>query len=90
VSRGPRKTKEKAFEEVLKLNVKFGYTFILYSPDITGRTNRSFSLQPDLLIVKLQQGMSIPPHQDHIKRRQWSRTLRVMLIGEISMIGCEK
>ena len=95
VSRGPRKTKEKAFEEVSKLNVKFGYVFIftepkLYSPDITGRTNRSFSLQPDLLIVKLQQGMSIPPHQDHIKRRQWSRTLRVMLIGEISMIGCEK
>ena len=64
VSGGLRKTRERAFKEVSKEIVKFGYIFIftepkLYSPDITGRTNRSFSLQPDLLIVELQQGMSI-------------------------------
>jgi len=40
--------------------VKFGYIFLtepkLYSPNITGgRTKRSFCLQPDLLIVKLEQ-----------------------------------
>jgi len=41
--------------------VKFVYIFSfltepkLYSPNITGRTKRSYCLQPDLLIVKLEQ-----------------------------------
>ena len=94
VSRGLRKTRERAFKEVSKEIVKFGYIFILtepklYSSDITGRTNRSFSFQPKFLIVELYQGMCIPLHKDHIKRRtrQRSRTFRVMLKSDILMIG---
>ena len=55
-------------KQSFKENVKFFYIFILaepklYLPDITGGIKRSVCLQPELLIVKLQQqGMYIPLH----------------------------
>jgi len=47
-------------------------------------------LQHKLLILKLQQGMYIPLHQNLEKNRQCSRTLRIMLTGEVFRIGCDK